>query len=78
MNELCRTQLLSQSYQGSANEARTTGIPPRDGGHLAPALPVMVPRPGVGTTPPLSSTCTFIPQHAVVQGYQFQKNNETA
>lgn len=65
------------SYQGSANEAYTAGTPPQDGGTW-PCLPSRGPQPRVGTTPPLPSTCTFIPQHAVVQGYLFQKNNKTA
>lgn len=68
---------ISPSYQGSANEACTAGIPPQDGGTW-PLPPRCGTQARVGTSPPLSSTCTFIPQHAVVQGYLFQKNNETA
>lgn len=68
---------ISLSYQRSANEACTAGIPPRMGAP-GPCPPRHGPQARLGTSPPLSSACTFIPQHAVVQGYLFQKNNETA
>lgn len=47
-------------------------------GHPTSAPPSHGPQASVGTAPPLPCTCTLIPQHAAVQGYLFQNNNETA